>query len=202
VRATFGGGPFHGAWGIDEQHVPGGAGCCSPAGLGSDTARWGALEAVLAARTGDPDARRAAISSLNYATYFARSDGLVSCCGSQFPQSYWFSDGYGDYLGAFNVAMGALPELAPKGEDHLLRSTSVVQHISYSHAGVSYRTFDRKAVDVLRLSFRPAEVLADGEALAQRTSSRATGYVLRPLSDGDFLLHVHHVGARTVSILR
>lgn len=198
VRASFGRGPFHGAWGIDEQHVPGGPGCCSPAGLGSDTARWAALEAVLAARTGSPEARRAAIGSLNYATYFARSNGLVSCCGSRFPQSYWFSDGYGDYLGAFNEAMGALPQLAPHGEDHLLRSTSVVQRISYTQAGVRYRTFDPTAVDLLRLSFRPSQVLAGGRELAPGEH----GYVLRQTSDGDFLLRVRHVSARSVAVLR
>jgi hypothetical protein len=202
VRSSFGRGPFHGAWGIDEQHVPGTAGCCSPAGLGSDTARWGALEAMMAARTGDTAARRAAIRSLNYATYFARSDGLVSCCGSQFPQSYWFSDGYGDYLGAFNLAMGALPQLAPRGQDHLLRSTSVVQRISYARTGVTYRTFAPKAVDVLRLSFRPTQVLAGGGALTRRASTRPVGYVLRTLSEGDFLLRIRHLGARTISVLR
>jgi hypothetical protein len=202
VRSSFGRGPFHGAVGIDEQHVPGGAGCCSPVGLGSDTARWGALEALLAERTGNPAARRAAIGSLNYATYFARSNGLVSCCGAQFPQSYWFSDGYGDYLGAFNLAMGALPQLAPHGEDHLLSSTSVVQRIAYGRSGVSYRTFDPKSVDVLRLRYRPTQVLAGGRALALRTSTRREGYVLRTLSDGDVVLRIRHIGARTVSVLR
>jgi hypothetical protein len=203
VRASFGRGPFHGAWGIDEQHVPGTAGCCSPAGLGSDTARWAAVEALLAARTGDRYARRAATESLNYATYFARSDGLVSCCGGPgFRHPYWFSDGYGDYLGAFNWAMGALPALAPRGESHLLRSTSVIQRISYTHAGIRYRTFDPTAVDVLRLNFRPAKVLAGGSALKRRASLSADGYVIRTLGVGDVVLRIRHDAARTVSVLR
>jgi len=191
VRASFGRGPFHGAWGIDEQHVPGGAGCCSPAGLGSDTARWAAVEALLAARTGDARVRRDAIASLSYATYFARGDGLVSCCGRRFPQPYWFSDGYGDYLGAFNVAMGALPQLAPRGQSHLLRSTSVVQRISYTRAGVRYRTFDRAGVELLRLSFRPTRVLAGGRAGAR---------LVRTLRGGDLLVRIRRNGVREVEI--
>jgi hypothetical protein len=203
VRTSFGRGPFHGAWGIDEQHVPGTAGCCSAAGLGSDTARWAAVEALLAARTGDGKARRSAISSLNYATYFARSDGLVSCCGGPgFRHPYWFSDGYGDYLGAFNWAMGLLPGLAPRGESHLLRSSSVVQKISYARAGIHYRSFDPTGIDVLRLSFRPATVLVGGSTLARRASLDGEGYVLRTLRGGDMLLRIRRNTGRTVSILR
>jgi hypothetical protein len=203
VRASFGRGPFDGAVGIDEQHVAGGAAvCCSSAGLGSDTARWAAAEAMLAGRTHDARERRAAIGSLNYATYFARSDGLVSCCGSTFPQPYWFSDGYGDYLGAFSEAMGVLPGLAPRGQSHLLRSTSVVQRISYSAAGIRYRTFDPSSVETLRLSFRPSRVLAGGNSLAPRASGRREGYDVRPLSGGDVVLRVRHERARTISVLR
>jgi hypothetical protein len=202
VRDSFGRGPFHGAVGIDEQHVPGKFACCSTVGLGSDTARWAADEALLAARTGDPDDRRAAVRSLSYATYFARSDGLVSCCGSSFPQAYWFSDGYGDYLGAFNVAMGALPELAPRGQNHLLRSTSVVQRVSYTRSGVRYRTFDPRAVEVLRLNFRPSQVLAGGTALEPRARLGGAGYALNALPGGDVLLRIGHAGARTVTVLR
>jgi hypothetical protein len=146
---------------------------------------------MLAARTGDRRALRDARASLAYATYFARSDGLVSCCGGPGLSSpYWFSDGYGDYLGAFNWAMGTLPELAPRGQSHLLSSTSVVQRISYARAGISYRTFGPSA-DVLRLSFRPARVLAGKRAAIS----------LRPLPGADVVLRIRH-DARTVSIVR
>ena len=57
------------------------------------------------------------IQSLNYATYFAGSDGRISCCGQSFGAiQYWFSDGYSDYLRSFNWAMAAIPELAPDGQ--------------------------------------------------------------------------------------
>jgi hypothetical protein len=203
VRGSFGRGPFHAAWAIDEQHIPGTAGCCSPAGVGSDTARWGAAEALLALRTGDARARAYAVGTLNYATYFARGDGLVSCCGDPgFKHPYWFSDGYGDYLGPFNTAMAALPELAPRGQSHLLESTSVVQSVSYTPAGIRYRTFDANAVEVLRLDFRPAHVLVGGTPMTRRASLRSEGYVVRSLPGGDTVVRVRHDHARTIWIER
>jgi hypothetical protein len=203
VRASFGRGPFRGAVAIDEQHVEGTAGCCSPAGLGSDTARWAAAEALLAAKTGDRDAARAAEASLSYATYFARSNGLVSCCGgSTFGHPYWFSDGYGDYLGPFNRAMGALPELAPRREDHLLQSSSVVQHITYTESEIHYRTFRRDATELLRLSFTPSRVLVGRRSVERRRTLRREGFVVRRLHNGDVLLRVRHERSDSVVIER
>ena len=200
VRTYLGRGPFHGAWGIDEQRSKrNGFACCSAAGLGSDTARWAAAEALYAERTGDAAARSSARSSLAYATYFMRSDGAVSCCGDDLPQT-WFSDGYADYLKSFSWALGALPQLAPPGENHLLRSTSVVQHVSYRRTAVAYRTFAPRAVEVLRLRFRPARILAGGEPLPRRRSLARQGYTLRSLGNGDLVVAVRHEHARRILI--
>src|SRR5439155_26638542 len=148
-----------GAWAIDEQHSPGGSrGCCSKAGLGSDTARWGAINALYAERTGDATAAERAFRALNYATYFSSADGRVACCGTDFPNPYWFDDGYADYSRNFSWAMGALPELAPRGEDHLLRSSSVVQQVAYARRSLSYATFHADGTEVLRLRFQPTSV--------------------------------------------
>jgi hypothetical protein len=192
TRSYLGRGPFRGAWAIDEQRAPGKKGCCSPAGLGSDTARWAAANALLAERTGDREARANALRSLAYATYFARGNGVVSCCGAGGPYRHWFSDGYGDYLRSFSWTLGALPELAPSGEDHLLRSSSVVQRVRYGPRRLAYRTFDRRAVEVIRLSYRPARVLAGGRELPLRRTLTEEGVALRALPGGDFLLRVRH----------
>jgi hypothetical protein len=200
VRTQLGRGPFHGAWAIDEQRSrQSGFACCSRAGLGSDTARWAAAEALFAARTGAAADRAAARSSLAYATYFMRSDGVVSCCGDDLQQT-WFSDGYADYLKSFSWALGALPQLAPPGENHILRSTSVVRRVAYGSDAVAYRTYSADAVELLRLRFRPARVLAGGRPLARRRSLAGPGYSIRSLGHGDFVVTIRHDRARDVLI--
>jgi hypothetical protein len=200
VRAYFGRGPFQGAWAIDEQRAPGKKGCCSTAGMGSDTARWAAANALLAARTGDPRARENAVRSLAYATYFMGRGGRVSCCGAGGSFPYWFSDGYGDYLRNFSWALGSLPELAPAGEDHLLGSTSVVREVSHGPRRLTYRTYDRRSTEVFRLGYPPAHVLAGGRALPRRPNLLREGFVVRPLPGGDVVLRVRHDRARQIAI--
>ena len=151
------------------------------------------------ARTGDQRARELAVRSLNYATYFAAGDGRISCCGVRPHNTFWFSDGYGDYLRSFNWAMAAMPELAPKRQDHLLGSSSVVQAVAYGRAHVTYRTYDTAGTDVLRLSFRPRQVTA-GTLLTERPDLTAEGYVVQPLDGGDFTLRIRHDHARRIRI--
>lgn len=201
VEETFGRGPFHGARAIDEQRWSETQRCCSPAGLGSDTARWAAAQALYAERTGSAAARRAAELSLGYATYFARDDGRVSCCGvGAFRPAYWFSDGYGDYLGNISRALGALPQLAPAGEDHLLRSSSVVTAVRYGRRRIAYRTFDGGSTEVLRLGYRPGHVAVDGHPLPLRRTLARDGYTVSPLGAG-YVVRIRHDGrAVTVSV--
>jgi len=189
VRTHFARGPFAGAWAIDEQRAPGRPGCCSPVGLGSTTSRWAVANAELSMRTGDARLRELAVRSLNYSTYFAASNGLVSCCGVRPQNTYWFSDGYADYLRSFNWGMAALPELAPKRQNHLLGSSSVVRSISYAGDHVTYTTFSRSASEVLRLRFRPASI-AGGEM-----SVEAAG-------GGDYVVRVRHDAARRITLSR
>ena len=187
VRARFGRGPFAGAWAIDEQRAPGKPGCCSPVGLGSTTSRWAVANAALAVRTGDAGMRELAVRSLNYATYFARSNGLVSCCGRRPQNTYWFSDGYSDYLRSFNWAMSLLPELAPKRQNHLLGSSSVVRSVSYGRNRVAYTTFAPAATEVLRLRFRPTEV-------------NGGTFTADPAGGGDWIVRVRHESSRRIVV--
>jgi poly(3-hydroxybutyrate) depolymerase len=202
VRSSLGRGAFLGAWGIDEQFARGRPGCCSRAGLGSTTSRWAAMNALLYARTGDARARELAFRSLNYATYFALKDGRIACCGRRPQNTYWFSDGYGDYLRSFNWAMAAVPEFAPKRQNHLLGSSSVVQRVSYRRTGISYRTFDAHAVEVLRLAYRPMAVRAGGRAVPLVEELAGDGYTITPLGGGDYVVRVRHEHARTVFVSR
>jgi hypothetical protein len=200
VRAYFGQGPYMGAWAIDEQHAPGRGGCCSEAGLGSDTSRWGAVNALYASRTGDMGARERAFRALNYATYFTDDDGRVACCGDDFDNPYWFDDGYSDYARNFSWAMGALPDLAPRGRNHILATTSVVQHVAYGRRTVIYRTFHLDGTETLRLNFRPTAITADGRPLLRLAKLDQPGYSVAPLQDGDVVVRIRRDAAREVAV--
>jgi hypothetical protein len=200
VQSAFGRGPFLGAWGIDEQRAPGRPGCCSPVGLGSTASRWAAVNALYSWRTGNRRARNVAVRSLNLATYFAARGGRISCCGQRRHNTYWFSDGYGDYLRSFNWAMAAIPELAPRRQDHLLGSTSVVQAVRYAKRRLVYRTFDEAGVEVLRLAYRPRAIVTGGEPLAERADLAGEGYVVEPLEGSDVVVRIRRSGARQVQI--
>lgn len=201
VRQKFGRGPYFGAWAIDEQGSPPDyCGCCSRAGLGSDTSRWAAINAMYYEKTGDAQAREDAFRSLNYATYFTDDEGKVACCGLDYADSYWFDDGYSDYIRNFLWAMGAIPEFAPLGQNHLLRSSSVVQKVEYGSQSISYRTFDADAIEVLRLNQPPSSVTAGGKSLARVDVLKSDGYVVRNLRQGGVAVQVQHVGANEVKV--
>jgi hypothetical protein len=136
---------------------------------------------------------------LSYATYFEAGNGRISCCGQRPGNTFWFSDGYGDYLRSFNWAMAAMPELGPKRQNHLLGSSSVVQSLAYSRDSVAYRTFDARSTEVFRLRFRPLGVTA-GAALAERQDLTAEGYVLQPLGGGDYAVRIRHDNSRRIQI--
>ena len=201
VRIKLGRGPFFGAQAIDEQTTPDATfGCCSRAGQGDHTARWAAINAMFFEKTRDGQAREDAFRSLNYATYFAGSDGRISCCGVDYANPYWFSDGYSDYMRHFQWAMGAVPEFAPAGQNHLLRSSSVVQKVSYGDRRVEYRTFGATATEVLRLNFKPSRISAAGAALSEHNDLKSEGFTLQPLSGGDWVVRVRHVNSGEVRI--
>ena len=71
-------------------------------------------------------------------------------------------------------ALGAIPTLAPQHQDHLLRSSSVVQTVQYGKRSIQYRTFDSGATEVLRLTYKPTEVRAGGTSINLRTDPEGT----------------------------
>ena len=203
VRQKFGRGPFLGAWAIDEQGVPPdfGSGCCSRAGLGSATSRWGAINAMYYEKTGDLQAREDAFRSLNYATYFCDDEGRIACCGLDYADSYWFDDGYGDHIRHYLWAMGAIPEFAPMGENHLLRSSSVVTHVSYQTDAIEYTTFRADASEVLRLKAAPRLITAGATKLAMEKDLTKEGYTIQPLPGGDVVVRVRHSEAKDMKVM-
>ena len=160
------------------------------------------LGALLAERTGDRGVRAQAVRSLGYATYFSDSRGRVSCCGRGSQHQYWFSDGYGDYLGSLSLALATLPQLAPRDENHVLGSSSVVQRVTYGGGWVAYRTFSPHAVESLRLRFKPARVVANGQPLPHRAVLVADGYTVTRYAGGFFVCVRHDHAHRIVVTAR
>jgi hypothetical protein len=224
-RALLGRGPFFGAWAIDEQvrpdggiageaepkYVPAGGAllgpvsrvCCSRAGLVCRTSQWGAINAMFYEKTNDGQARENAFRSLNYATYFAGSDGKISCCGQWKDaggDKNWFEDGYSDAGRSFMWALAAVPAFAPKGQDHLLNSSSTVQKVKYSARRVEYKTFDHSGREILRLSFVPVKVTAGSAALAKRDDLDGEGYTVSALTGNDYVVNVNHANSNEVVI--
>jgi hypothetical protein len=167
--------------------------------MGSHTARFGATTALWAAATGDLEARDRAARSLNWATYTCSESGVVAV-GEDSNEGWWFSDGYGDYIRHFLVAMGAVPEWAPPREIHVLRSTSVVTKVEYGAGRASWTTFDADATETLRVPTRPTGVTAAGAALDERKDLAAPGYTVEPLAGGDVVLRVRHDRAGEVLV--
>jgi hypothetical protein len=205
-RELLGRGPFFGAWAIDEQQHPGipahlSAECCSRAGLPCRSAGWGAINTMYYEKTHDGAARENAFRSLNYATYFAASDGKIAGTGfSGLANPYWFEDGYADAGRSFTWAMGALPDFAPVGQDHLLRSSTVVQKITYGPRTIEYRTFDKEGTEVLRLSFKPVRIVSGGTALTERGDLKQEGYTMRPLPGGDYVIRINHTSSNQLIV--
>jgi hypothetical protein len=167
--------------------------------MGSHTARFGATNALWFATTGDAAARERALRSLNWSTYTCAADGIVAV-GDDPNEGWWFSDGYGDYIRHFMVAMGAVPQWAPRHENHLLESSSIVTHVDYGDASrVVWSTFDADATETLRLRAAPVRVTVRGKPLTERQD--LWGYTVHPLPLGDAIVRVRHDGAGPVEVV-
>ena len=91
----------------------------------SHTARHASVELLYAERTGDWSRKEMQVRRLNWATYTVDADGKNKYPGDDI----WLTDGYGDYVRHYLRAMASSPDLAPDGQNHLLRSSSVIQTI-------------------------------------------------------------------------
>lgn len=165
--------------------------------MGSHTSRYASVNALWYEKSGDRAAKEKAFRSFNWATYMCHENGAVNDLAVE-DQTVWFSDGYGDYVRHFMAGLGSVPEWAPPGENHLLRSTSIIQSVSYLKEEVNYKTFDEAASEVLRLNFAPRRVLADGRELPKRTDRGEVGWTFDP-QDG--VLHIRHDNSHVIRVL-
>lgn len=113
----------------------------------SHTARHAWVRLLYCEKTGDCVDRDEQVRRLNWATYSVNDDGR-----NRYPNDdIWLTDGYGDYVRHYLRAMASMPELAPDDQNHLLRTTSAIQNISYSTDSIVYRKFDRHSEERFKL---------------------------------------------------
>jgi hypothetical protein len=96
--------------------------------------------------------------------------------------------------------MGALPDLAPVGENHVLRSTSVIQRVSYGPHRITYKTFDSAGTQVLRLNFKPWRVTVGNSSLPEHSDLREPGFTVEAAGHGDYVIRVRQTGGNDVLI--
>jgi len=124
----------------------------------SHTSRHASVELAYCEKTGDMELQDAAIRRLNWATYMVDTDGK-----NRYPRDEnWLTDGYGDYIRHYLRAMASFPELAPDDQNHLLRTSSVMQKISYGADAISYTKFDSASTERLKLGAWPPKSVTGG----------------------------------------
>lgn len=187
VKNTFG---EKGMNAINEQ-----TGCYLP--MGSHTSRYASICAMWYKYSGDKWFKEEAYRYFNHATYMAEPDGVVQT-GHNWGKEIWFSDGYTDYIRHFMEGIAAVPEWAPSGENHLLKSTSVVQKIKYSTKNITYKTYDASAREILRLATKPAAILVNGIAIKEVRNSDIEGWLWQSLPVGGVCSINHSTSAEVV----
>ena len=179
----------------------------------SHTSREASAELQYVSLTGDTIRKQNAIRQLNWATYMVDYDGK-----NRYPQDeHWLTDGYGDYVRHFLRAMGALPELAPSDEEHILFSSSVVQEVEYKNRTganymsnpdnpelknikLRYTTFDKKGTEKIRLLSKPSQILIDGAPVATSDNLSINSFIWQPLKNGG-ILRINRINGNEVTIM-
>ena len=113
----------------------------------SHTSRQASLELMWAEAAGDPSRKAQAVRNLSWATYMVDTDGK----NRYYRDDIWLTDGYGDYVRHYLRAMAAAPELAPRDQNHLLRTSSVVRSIEYGPDAIAYEKWDAASRERLKL---------------------------------------------------
>jgi hypothetical protein len=176
----------------------------------SHTARQASAELQYMSLTGDWSNRDGAVRQLNWATYMVDVDGK----NRYMQDENWLTDGYGDYVRHYLRAMAALPELAPANGDHLLSSTSVVQHIFYKGQmgkyyypmakdtqaiQLHYMVYDAAGTEQIRLLKKPSGVLLEDRSVAVNNGEES--YAWKALARGG-ILTIKRTKSKNVVILK
>jgi hypothetical protein len=149
----------------------------------SHTARLGSILAEYYEAGADLSWKDMAYHSLCYGAFSVEDDGFASTYYKKDTPA-WTSDSFGDFIGHFIDAFGAVPEWAGEG-NHLLKSGSVVKQIKYEGPDrLSYSTFESSGVDKLKLINKPVSVMVNGKTILSYTWDDKTKVLIINRSKG------------------
>lgn len=190
---------YHGAWVYPESFV-----CCEDS---DDYApmEMAPLYGEYGVRAGCEWAREMARRQMMITTYHCLDTGEVKdgLGGSKIVANAWFKIVHPMPLKHCLEAIAWMPEeLGANRENHIVRSTSVVNGVQYGKGNITYSTFDAPAgvTDVLRLAFAPSLVKAGGEELRLRQDLAQSGYTIKTLSNGDCIAMIRHDGQEKIVV--
>ncbi|MBN1422208.1 MAG: hypothetical protein JXP34_25765 [Planctomycetes bacterium] len=190
---------YSGAWAFPET-----SSCCETS-LSYNQYTYAPVFLQYGLAAGDEWAREIGRRMIIQAAYDSRENGVVldGLRGKVVAAGEWLNLAHPWPLCQALKAMGWAPEiLAPSRENHIVRMASVATSVRYEKGAVRYATFDAlpEAIDVLRLSFSPRSVEADGAALERRADLEGNGYTLKPLPGGDAIVAIRHDGSTSIAI--
>jgi len=199
VNPDSSGDVYNGAWAYPES-----SSCCGKS-LWYAPLLDGAVMAQYGVEADSTWAREIAYRQLVLQTYDVHDNGVTedNISGGVIVNGNWLNIAHPLPLLWVLTAMGWLPEeLGASRENHLVRSTAVVENIVYEKGALTYSTFDAPAntKEVLRLSFIPQSIMADGKKLRLRQDVEGNGYTVKALPNGDAILEIRHDGLKNLSI--
>lgn len=164
------------------------------------TARYGAACARWYALSGDDSYRQKAYRSLNWVTYCNDPDGMAYESPVSKGINSWWSDTYGECPRMFYHAFAAVPEWAPKGENHILYSEGILRGVVYGNNKVQYIATGPSGTEYLRLAFCPLKVTLNKKKMNLKTDQSEEGYTYYDLGDGDYALQIKRNKAGVVVV--
>jgi hypothetical protein len=187
---------YSGAWAYPES-----SGCCGRS-LWYAPLDVAPTIAQLAVAADSPWARELAYRQMVLQTYDTYETGVTedNIDGGIIVNGDWLNIAHPMPLRFVLAAIGWLPEeLGANRENHIVRSSAVVNSVRYGVGRIEYSTFDApvETVDVLRLAFAPNQLSADGKRLSRQRSLDGNGYTLKRLPNGDAIVAIRHDGTKT-----
>lgn len=146
--------------------------------------------------TGDAKYKDLAVQIANSVTWNLMSDGKMR-------QGYFYH-AWGiplviSFNDQFTRVMACIPETAPKGENHILQTSTFVKDVRYDAKEVTYKTV-AASEDAVKLASAPKSVLVEGKELQPAADpNRATGWRYDKATG---LLRLNHGGGQVRLVLQ